>query len=148
MEYYLAQINIAKLLAPIDSPLLQDFVDDLDRINAIADESDGFVWRLKDDSGNATQFNPFDNASIIVNLSVWKNVEVLKEYVYRSAHMEVFRKRAKWFEKMETPHMALWWTRADALPTAEEGRRRIMHLQAHGETAEAFTFKRIFDKPV
>lgn len=148
MAYHLAQINIAKLLEPIDSLLLEDFVGDLDRINEIAEKSAGFVWRLKDDSGNATSINPFDDASFIVNISVWETVEDLKYFVYNSGHMEVFRKRAKWFERMKTPHMALWWIKIDDYPTLEDGKNKLLELEKYGDTPSSFSFKELFDAPI
>lgn len=145
MTYHLAQINIAKLLEPIDSPLLEDFVGDLDRINEIADKSKGFVWRLKDDTGNATNINPFDDTSFIVNMSVWETIDDLKDFVYNSGHMEVFRKRTKWFETMKTPHMALWWVKIGDYPTAKDGKNKLLELEKYGETASSFSFKELFD---
>lgn len=139
---HLAQINIGRLLAPIDDPLIADFVNQLDEINALAESSPGFVWRLKDDTSNdATQINVFGDPLIIVNMSVWETVEDLKNFAYKSAHVQVFRDRARWFEKMEEAHMALWWMPVGVFPTAEEGRDRLMHLREHGESEWAFTFK-------
>ena len=140
----LAQINIAKLLEPIDSPLLADFVADLDRINAIAEQSKGFVWRLKDDTGNATDLDPFNDKSLIVNISVWKSIEDLKAFVYHSGHVDVYIKRAKWFERMQEAHMALWWIPDGQFPTGEEARDRLFHLRANGDTAYVFSFKSAF----
>ncbi|MFM2269834.1 MAG: hypothetical protein RL757_3275 [Bacteroidota bacterium] len=145
MKYQLAQINIAKLLAPIDSPLLADFVADLDRINGIAEQSAGFVWRLQGDSGNATGINPYDNAAFIVNVSVWKDVESLKNFVYRSGHLDVFLKRAHWFEPMKTPHMALWWIAENDFPTPEACKIRLDYLTQNGESEFAFSFRNIFE---
>jgi hypothetical protein len=144
MNYQLAQINIAKLLAPIDSPLLADFVADLDKINAIAESSKGFVWRLKDETGNATDFNPFQDVTLIVNMSVWESVEDLKNFAYRTEHVEVFMKRAKWFERPTSAHMALWWIHENEFPTAEMGRDRLFHLREFGESLTAFSFKKVF----
>lgn len=142
---YLAQMNIAVLKEPIDSPLLADFVGDIDRINQIAETSAGFVWRLKDDgSNNALELNPFDNPNFIVNMSVWEDVESLKKFAFHTDHLEVYLKRAKWFERMEKPHLCLWWIDADKIPTAKEGRERLEYLQENGETAFAFSFKKIF----
>lgn len=145
--YHLAQINIAKLLEPIDSPLLEDFVRDLDRVNEIAEKSKGFVWRLKEDNGNATNINPFDDSSLIINISVWESIEDLKSFVYYSGHIEVFIKRAKWFEKMKTPHMALWWIKAGENPTAEDAKNKLLELESNGDTEASFSFKKIFDTP-
>jgi Domain of unknown function (DUF3291) len=147
MNYYLAQINIAKLLEPIDSPLLEDFVNDLDRINTIAENCQGFIWRLKDESGNATHINPFDDNSFIVNISVWESIDDLKNFTYNTDHFEVFKKRAKWFKKMKTPHMALWWLKEGELPTAIDGKKKLLQLETLGDTEESFSFKHLFDKP-
>jgi heme-degrading monooxygenase HmoA len=144
---HLAQINIAHLLAPIDSPLLADFVADIDYINGIAEKSKGFVWRLKDDSGNATDINPFDNKQYIVNMSVWESLDDFKKFVYESGHVEVFKKRAKWFSKMNTPHAAMWWVSNGHVPTAQEGKEKLEFLAKNGDTIDSFSFKRIFEKP-
>jgi Domain of unknown function (DUF3291) len=142
---YLAQINIAKLLAPIDSELLADFVADLDRINTIAENSQGFIWRLKEENGSAINIDVFNDKSLIVNMSVWKSIEDLKNFTYRSGHIEVFMKRAKWFEHMTEAHTAMWWIEANGeLPTATEGHDRLMHLRTHGDSTYAFSFKKTF----
>ncbi len=144
MEYQLAQINIAKLLKPIDHPQIADFVDQLDEINALAEQSKGFVWRLKDDGSNdATSINPFEDPHIIVNMSVWQDTETLKEYVYNSAHVRVLTRRKDWFEKPAKAHMALWWIKKGEFPSAEEGRKRIEYLQKNGNSKYAFTFRNI-----
>lgn len=147
MKYHLAQINIAKLVAPIDSPIIADFVADLDRINSLAEQSTGFIWRLKDENNNATAINPFDDPLIIVNMSVWENIDLLKQYVYRSAHTEVFLKRAKWFEKAQEANVALWWIPVGTVPTAQEGKDRLLHLRTFGDTTYSYTFKNLFPAP-
>lgn len=141
---YLAQINIARLLEPLDSPLLADFVSELDQINLLAENSPGFVWRLKEENGNATNIDVFQDATLIVNMSVWESIEHLMAFTYRSGHVEVFKKRAKWFERSNAPHLALWWTTGNPMPDAFEGRDRLLHLRAHGETNHAFSFKKVF----
>lgn len=142
MSKHLAQINIGRLLAPIDYPLIADFVRQLDDINALAESSPGFVWRLKDDTSNdATSINVFGDPLIIVNMSVWESIEHLKNFAYKSAHVQVFRDRARWFEKMEVAHMALWWVPVGVMPTAEEGRDRLLFLRENGESERAFTFR-------
>ncbi len=144
MEYHLAQINIAKLLKPIDHPQIADFVNQLDEINALAEQHKGFIWRLKDDESNdATSINPFKEPDMIVNMSVWENVDSLKEYVYDSGHVNVFIRRKEWFEKPTKAHMALWWIEKGKLPTVEEGKQRIEYLQEHGNSKHAFTFREI-----
>ena len=140
-QQHLAQINIARLLAPIDDPMIADFVRQLDDINTLAESSPGFVWRLKEESGNATSIDVFGDPLLIVNMSVWESIEDLKNFAYKSAHIQVFRDRARWFEKMDVAHMALWWVPVGAFPSAEEGRDRLLHLREHGESERAFTFR-------
>jgi hypothetical protein len=144
MEFHLAQINIAKMLAPIDSPVMTEFVANLDRINALAENSTGFVWRLKDDTNNATSIKVYDDDFIIVNMSVWNSIEALFEFVYKSQHLEVFKKRHAWFEKMSQMHMVLWYIPIGHLPTVNEAVERLDHLRIHGETPFAFSFKKRF----
>ena len=144
MEFQLAQVNIARMLAPIDSPLMSDFVANLDRINELAETSEGFVWRLKDDSNNATSMRIYDDDFMIINMSVWRSIDDLAAYAYRSAHAEVFKRRSEWFEKMSEPHMALWYVVAGNRPTVSEAIERLAHIRAHGETPFAFTFRKKF----
>lgn len=140
---HLAQLNIARMLAPIDSPVMAEFVAQLDAINALADGSPGFVWRLVGAGNDATSLRPFPDDFIIVNMSVWESIEALKQYVYRSDHARVLRERAKWFEKMSESHMVLWWVPAGHIPTVTEAKAKLMHLREHGETPEAFTFRSV-----
>ena len=94
MEWHLAQVNIGRLRARVDDPLIADFVANLDRINALADAAPGFVWRLQTEDGNATAIRPADDDELLaINLSVWESVEALADYVYRSAHVELMRRR-------------------------------------------------------
>jgi hypothetical protein len=145
--HHLAQINVARMLHPLGDPRMASFVARLDRVNALADAHPGFVWRLQDESGNATGLNPFPDPMVLVNMSVWRSVEALFEFVYRSGHSEPLRLRKAWFEKPVEAHMALWWLPAGALPTLALGRARLEHLRRHGPTAEAFTFKHRFPPP-
>ena len=115
MKFHLAQINIAKMLSPIDSPVMADFVANLDPVNLLAESSPGFVWRLRDDSNNATSISVFNDDFIIVNMSVWETIDSLSEFVYRSAHVDIFKRRREWFEKMPEMYMALWY-----IPAASE----------------------------
>ncbi len=147
MNFHLAQINIARLIAPIDDPKIAEFVAQLAPINAVADAAPGFVWRLQSASGNATDIVYSDDPFIIVNMSVWESVEALRNYVYSSEHIQVFRDRAKWFEKMEKPHYCLWWIPAGHIPAVSEGRERLEHYQQHGPTPHAFWFSRHFPAP-
>jgi hypothetical protein len=144
MEFHLAQINIAKMLAPIDSPIMAEFVANLDRINALAENSEGFVWRLKDDSNSATSIKVYNDDLIIVNMSVWEHLENLFQYVYQSAHVEIFKRRKEWFEKMSEMHMVLWYVPAGHKPSVNEAVEKLNFLRKNGETPLAFTFKKRF----
>lgn len=146
-HYHLAQVNVAKARAPLDDPLMQGFVEQLDHINALAERSPGFVWRLKDEAGDATAIQLFGDPSIIVNLSVWQSLEALKTYVYQGDHLKVLRDRKQWFEKLAIPHLALWWIPAGQVPTLEEARRALLCMDAHGSSERAFTFARPFPMP-
>src|SRR6266496_587100 len=146
-NYHLAQINIARMLAPIDDPMMADFVAQLPTINALAEQNPGFVWRLQSESGDATSIKVYADDMIIINLTVWENADALRNYVYKSAHSEVLRERKRWFEKFAGPYYALWWIPAGYIPTAEEGRERLEYLRQHGESAFVFSFKNIFPIP-
>jgi hypothetical protein len=143
-DYHLAQVNIAKMRAPIDSPIMAEFVAQLDAINAVAEAAPGFIWRLQSEEGNATSIRVFDDLMLIINMSVWESVEALFEYTYRSDHVDIFRRRGDWFERMETPHMALWWIPAGHIPTPQEAKDKLALLEREGATPLAFTFKRRF----
>lgn len=146
--HHLAQVNIGLLKAPIDDPLIGDFVAQLDEINALAEASPGYVWRLKDESGNATAIPAFDEPRMIINMSVWDSFESLRDYTYRSNHTRVLTRRREWFEKLDRPHFALWWIVAGSLPTVDEAKRRLALLAEHGPTPDAFTFRNHFPAPV
>lgn len=146
MPYQLAQLNIAHLAAPIESPRLVDFVDNLDWINALADNSPGFIWRLQTEDGDATGIDHF-GADVIANLSVWEGVEALHRYVYHTAHVEVLRRKKEWFNKVRDAHMVLWWIPAGHIPTLQEADARLQQFREHGATPEAFSFKQTFSPP-
>ena len=146
-NWHLAQLNIARMTGKnINDPVMKEFVDQLDSINALAEQSKGFIWRLKSDNGNATSFNPFQDDRIIVNFSVWENATDLREYVYKSAHTAVMKDRKKWFENFGQPYYVLWNIPAGYIPSIEEAVERLSHLQQHGPTAFAFDFKNIFEQ--
>ena len=145
--YHLAQINVGRVLAPLDDPLMAGFVDQLDPLNALADASPGFVWRLQDEAGDATSIRVFEDDRILLNMSVWESLEALQEYVYRSAHLSPLRDRKRWFEVPGDAHLALWWVPAGHIPTPQEAKERLEHLRRHGPTPEAFTFKQAFPAP-
>ncbi len=147
MSWHLAQINIGRLIAPIDDPQIAEFVSQLEPINALADKSLGFVWRLQTEAGNATDIPYSDDPFMIVNMSVWESVGALRDYVYRSDHVQAFRDRAKWFEKMDKPSYCLWWVPVGHRPTVGEGRERMEHYQKNGATPYAFWFSQQFPSP-
>ena len=146
-QCHLAQINIARALAALDEPLMAGFVARLDDVNALAEASPGFVWRLKSETGNATDVQAFDDPRILVNMSVWRTPEQLKDYVFRSAHVEVMRQRKAWFERPSDVNTALWWVAAGHIPTVEEGKERLEYLRRHGETEFAFSFASLVKSP-
>jgi len=140
----LAQVNIARAKGPLDGPVMAGFVARLDEINALAERSPGFVWRLQDGDGNATAIRAYEDESILVNLSVWESVEALKAYAYHSTHIELLRDRQLWFEKFEGAYLALWWVPAGHRPSVDEAKQRLAHLEANGPTPFAFTFRELF----
>jgi len=145
MKKYLAQLNIARMLSEtINDPLMADFVAQLDTINTLAENSKGFVWRLKDDAGNATNIHPFDDDRVVVNMSVWESIEDLMEYAYKSAHALVMKDRSKWFEKFGKPSMVLWYIEEGHIPTVQEARERLEFFQENGASEFAFDFKNRF----
>jgi hypothetical protein len=144
MEFHLAQINIGRIVAPMDSPVMAEFKNNLDGLNELAERSPGFVWRLKDDTNNATTLNFFDDERIIINMSVWESVDALTNYAYKTQHVEFLKKRLNWFEKMSEAHMALWYIPAGHVPTPAEAIERLTHLRTHGESQHAFTFRSKF----
>jgi len=143
-KYYLAEINIALMRAPLDDPIMADFVNNLESINALADSAPGFVWRLQTEAGDATSLRVFENEYIIVNMSVWESIDTLFTYVYGSDHTNFFRRRAEWFQKLDMPVLVLWWIPAGHIPTVEEAKARLEYLRERGPTPLAFTFKRRF----
>lgn len=146
-RYHLAQVNVGRLRAPVDDPLIADFVAQLDEVNALADSSPGFVWRLQDESGNATAVPAFDDPQMIINMSVWDSLEALRAYTYRSDHTRVLARRREWFEKMDRPHFALWWIPAGTLPSIADAKQRLELLAARGPGPDAFTFRDHFPPP-
>ncbi len=136
-----------------------DFVSNLDRINELADSSEGFVWRLQGEGNDATSLRPFDDDFIIVNMSVWDNLESLKNYVYKSAHTDILKRRAEWFEKVQEATMpagasygleamvVMWWIPQGHIPIVSEAKERLEHLRLHGSSEFAFSFQKAFPAP-
>lgn len=141
MEAHLAQINIGRLRAPADDPIVAEFMNALDEINALAEASPGFVWRYQTEAGNAVATRPYPDPLMIVNMSVWTSPEALKAYTYQSVHAKFYARRAAWFDKLEQHHLALWWIPAGKLPTVADGQARLEHRRVFGDTPYAFGFK-------
>lgn len=145
-DWQLAQLNVAQLLAPAESPQLAEFFANLDRINALADQAPGFLWRLQDEQGSATNFRPFGE-DVLVNISIWADIEPLHNYVYRSEHIVIMAKRKQWFEILRDAYSVLWWIPAGTFPTMEQAHEKLELLGMKGASSEAFTFKDSFPSP-
>jgi len=147
MAWHLAQVNIGRFIKPVEDPANADFVNALDHVNALADASPGFIWRLKGEGSGAIDIKPFPDPQMAINMSVWESVEALGAFVYRNMdHRGVMRRRREWFEPREV-YMALWWVPAGTLPTIEDAKAKLELLERLGPTADAFTFKQPFPPP-
>lgn len=145
--FWLAEFNVSRARAPMDSPTMEGFVRQLAAVNELADRAPGFVWRLQTDAGNAIGFQAYDDPRIIVNLSVWESIESLREFTYGGHHLQVMRSRREWFEAIDGPSYVLWWARRGTLPTLDVGKRRLERLAARGPTPFAFHFKNPYSPP-
>jgi hypothetical protein len=143
-NFHLAQLNIAEAKAPMEDEVMKGFFDRLDEINMVAEESPGFVWRLQTEDGNATSIQAFDNLLMLVNMSIWEDVEALKSFVYKTVHVELLQDRDAWFIKMVKIHQVLWWVPAGCVPTLDEASARLELLNEKGPGPDAFTFARSF----
>lgn len=147
-SHALAQVNIGRLLAPLESEQLAGFVAALEPVNALADAAPGFGWRLTGGDGNdATSERIFGEQDLLLNMSVWRDLESLSDFVFRGAHVEVMRQRRLWFAPMTEVYTALWWVPVGSLPTIADAEERILHLREHGPTSFAFTFRVPFPEP-
>ncbi len=147
-SFHIAQVNVAQAKADMESELMQGFVSRLDEINALADRADGFIWRLQEDSGSATAIRVFDDPLLLINMSVWADLEALKHYVYKSLHVELIKDREAWFNKMGESHQALWWISAGHIPSPEEARKKLEYIRKNGPSAQAFTFAKPYPMPM
>ncbi|HEV7959076.1 MAG TPA: DUF3291 domain-containing protein [Acidimicrobiales bacterium] len=147
MAFHLAQCNIVKLKAPLDSPVVAGFVAALEPVNALADAAPGFVWRLKTDEGDATSIRVFDDEHILLNLSVWESKDALTDFVYRSGHKDVLRQRRQWADRFDGVQSAMWWVRAGTIPEPSDAVARLECLESVGPSEYAFTFQSSFDAP-
>lgn len=141
---HIAQMNVGTILYETTDPRMADFMNNLDRINALAEATPGFVWRLTGEGNNATDIRPAADPMFLVNMSVWRDVEALFEYVYRSDHRAFMVRRREWFAKPDGPYHVLWWVEEGHIPTVEEGLARLRYVAEHGPTPYAFTFKTVF----
>lgn len=142
---YLAQFNIAEAVSNSDDPIMADFFNNTERINALADAAPGFIWRLKDDaSGDSYSIKAYNNEFMLINLSVWEDRQSLFNFVYNTDHVEIFKRRKEWFHKMPKMHMVLWYVEKGHIPTVEEAKERLNYLQKHGESKNAFSFRSKF----
>lgn len=146
-RYHLAQLNVGIIKAPLESPVMADFVNNLDRINALAEASLGFVWRLQTEEGNATALRPTEDENFLVNMSVWEDADSLSQFVFKSAHVEIMRRRREWFERMVEAYLVLWWVPKGHVPTVDEALAKLARLREHGPSPEAFTFRTAFPPP-
>jgi len=147
-SYNIAEINIARMKGVnINDPIMKEFVDNLEKVNALAETSHGFVWRLKDDQNNATGYNPYSDEQVIINVSVWESIEALENFVYRTFHTEFLKRRKEWFQTYGKVYTAMWWMPAGQFPTAEEAVGKLSYLQQNGPSAFAFDFRNRFPQP-
>jgi hypothetical protein len=145
--HHVAQCNIGRVLAPLDTVQLAGFVAALEPINRMADEAPGFVWRLQTEAGDATAVRAFEDDMMLLNMSVWESIEALAEFTYRTSHRDVMRRRREWFERLADAYLVLWWVPAGHRPTVVEARERLEALRRDGPTPEAFTFRSPFPPP-
>jgi hypothetical protein len=145
-QWQLAELNLAKMTMPLEAPGMADFVDNLERVNALAESSPGFIWRLQDEAGDATALRPFGE-DILVNLSVWADLDALRDFVFRSAHSGFMRRRSEWFAKMDDAYLVLWWVPCGHQPNETEAWERLEHLREQGPGPQAFGFRQTFAHP-
>jgi hypothetical protein len=147
-RFHLAQANVGRFRAPLEDPVMEGFRTQLDPINALADRAPGFVWRLQTEEGNATAIRPYAGDGLMaINLSVWESLESLRQFVYKSPHVETLRGRQQWFEPIEGPILVLWWIPAGLIPTVADAQERLQYLKVHGPTPHAFTFRTPYPAP-
>jgi len=146
MSHQLAQLNIAVMKEPLESPTMADFVANLDRINALAESAPGFVWRFQTDEGDATAARPLGDDTLI-NLSVWQDLSSLNDYVYRSAHAQIMKRRKEWFERLREAHVVLWWVAAGHRPSLDEAIAKLNRLRSSGPSEVAFSFRQAYPAP-
>lgn len=145
--WHLAQVNVGRLIAPPDHPEVAGFFSALESVNALAEASPGFVWRLTGEGGDATDLRPTSDPLLLINMSVWEDADALFGFVYRSGHTPVMARRKAWFERFDGAYQALWWIPAGTVPTEHDGLARLWMLDRYGPSPAAFTFKARFPAP-
>lgn len=147
MKYHLAQANIARFKASLDNPIMKEFVDFLEPVNKLAEESKGFVWRLKDENGNSASYiaSPFKDEMMAINISVWEDLDSFKDFVYGSVHSYFLRNKKKWFDMNGPSQFVLWWLPEGELPTLESTKQKLNELEQHGASPSAFSVKEFYD---
>lgn len=147
-QFQLAQINIGRIKGVrIDDPIMKEFVDNLETVNKLAESSNGFIWRLKDENNNATSINPYNDEQIIINVSVWATIQDLEHFVYKTFHTDFLRRRKEWFQSFGKAYAGMWWVPAGQFPTIEEATEKLDYLQKNGPTELVFDFKNKFPHP-
>ncbi|WP_036196125.1 DUF3291 domain-containing protein [Maribacter antarcticus] len=147
-KYQIAEINIARMKGVnIDDPIMKEFVDNLDRVNDLAENTKGFVWRLKDENNDATNFNPYNDEQVIINVSLWETIESLEMFVYKTFHTDFLKKRKEWFHSYGKVYTAMWWIPKGEFPTIQEAVKKLDYLQKNGSSQVAFNFRNKFSKP-
>lgn len=145
--YHLAQVNVGRLRAPLSDPLMADYIAFRPIMDELARNSPGFIWRRGGPGSSAKETDLYEDPMIIANVSVWSGLEEYANFVYRSQHLEVLKRRAEWFQRFDGPYVALWWIIPGCFPSAEEARERLEYLRTYGETPYAFSFKKAFPAP-
>lgn len=143
-DYHIAQVNIGRILGPMDGDIMYGFASRLEEINALADGYEGFVWRLQTDEGDATALRPYEDDRMLINMSVWETIDSLWDYTYKSVHVELLKNRRDWFEHMKEVYTCLWWVPVGDIPTPNDAKERLAYLSEHGATPYSFTFKKRF----
>jgi hypothetical protein len=147
-KYQLAEINIARMRGvSIEDPIMKEFVENLDIVNNIAEKSEGFIWRLKDENNNATSHNPFNDEQIIINISVWESIEALEHFMYKTFHSEFLKRRKEWFHRFGKVYAAMWWVPVGQFPTVNEAVEKLDYLEKNGPSFQVFDFKTKFSQP-
>jgi hypothetical protein len=148
-EYQLAEINIARMKGvAISDPIMKEFVDNLGKVNEIAEQSEGFVWRLKDEDNNATNLNPYNDEQVIVNVSVWDSIESLEHYMYKTFHSEFLKRRKEWFQSFGQVSTAMWWIKKGEIPDINQATEKLDYLQKNGASEIVFNFRQKYPKPI